>query len=265
MKRFLKVISLMLALLLSLGLLSSCSNAAERAVELAEKVLAGERYAVDLSFSFECDDEELSSVLDLISDMDMRMTKDGDNASVRTEAAFDILGQTLTVEAEYIAIGNELYEITSASVLGTSETTKRRATMSNTERSEFLGDAGATDVSYTDFGSMSFEKTDAGFKISYTEANGVICDDMEDMMEDMLAEFDAEVSVSNVVLSVVIKDGKYSRATISCDYTVTIDRELTEVHMDSLMVYDYEGIDKIVAPADANSYNEVTYEDIMEN
>ena len=83
-------------------------------------------------------------------------------------------------------------------------------------------------------------------------------------MEDMLAEFDAEVSASNTVLSVVIKDGKYSSATLSCDYAVTIDGERMEIQMESRMDYVYDGIKKIVAPADADSYDEVTYEDIME-
>ena len=74
---------------------------------------------------------------------------------------------------------------------------------------------------------------------------------------------DATASIGDLSFMITIADGKYETMALSVAYTITVAGETVTTTMTMNAKYAYDNVKPITAPADAGSYQEMDYDDIV--
>jgi hypothetical protein len=82
-------------------------------------------------------------------------------------------------------------------------------------------------------------------------------------MEYATLSFDAEISLSDIDCYMIVRDGKYDYMAVDCAYSMIIDGESYTVTMSMSAALYYDNIDPITAPANADEYEVVDYDDLV--
>ena len=254
----------LLLMLLALAMLTvsfvSCdilNPTAEDLMEKADSALEGGRYKLSAIMDISCSNEEVDAAFDEIfggEAMDMDIYFDGKNMS--TEMSMTAGG--VTVDIEMTVVDNVLY-------YSFGDYAKVKATVPEEEMDDLFGDMGADTSEYNpdDFAKISLEKKDGKYFITCSSYNEEKLDELLEQYEASIGATGAEdISLENVELVFVISDGKYESFTMNMDYAFTVEGEKIECSMDMGMKVDYSAGKEIVAPADADTYEEVSYGDI---
>ncbi len=251
-----KLLSVMLALMLIVGTLAftSCESV-ESTLEKADKALAEKPYTVTMDMDFECDDATLNAIFDALS-MEIPLTVDGDNVSLDME--MDVMGQS--VGMKMLVVDKVLY---SSVDLGITQT-KMKATLDDTQLKEFMDENATTmPVDYLQFEELKMEKKDDKQVITCSGITTEGLSELNKTMSESLEALGAEAAAGDISFEITLKDGKYDTMTMTCSYSVTIEGKTYTVGMTTNATYAYKDVAKITAPTDADSYQDVSYDQIV--
>ena len=249
-----KVLALVIALTLMCGMLVSCGSP-ESLLEKADAALQKAPYEITMRMDFECDNAEMNQVLSALN-MEIPMIVDGKNISM--DMNMNLSGYTAKAEvtvADMVVYYN--MEVMNQNV-------KMKATMDEEQYQKFMAENNSSmAVNYGDFGVLTVEKKDGKKYISCSEINEEGLKELNDMMKDSLKSLGGEATVSDVSYVVTLKDGKYESVDMTCTYSVTIYGQTVNITFTLGTEFSYDNIEKITAPADADTYQETSFDDLI--
>ena len=264
-----RIFSLLLILAITFTCLISCDPiSSEEMIKAADAALKENAYTVEIDIDYTSDNTDLNNIFKTLEDMKIEMAVNGENSKLDLEMMVDVEGILMAVDMEYVLIGNKLYLKSNMNVAGYSTGSKVKTTLTEENLRDFASDTGIMHgMTSADFDSLEASLTEDGMVI---KCNGIRSDAMSELdsfITDQFDDIDITCEIKNVCLTVEIEDGKYDTTTLSCDFSVVQDGSESLVHMEIAMEYDYEDDDEsivISAPSDPSSYNEVTYEELMQ-
>ena len=255
MKKTLSLL-LVLAMLLSMALLSSCDAAfAAAAIEKADKALEEAPYKATINMNFACDDAALNKVLSAMN-MEVPMVMDGENLSFTMKTP---VSETGTAEILVTLVDKVIYyEATYAG-----QTLKMKTTLNEEQYTEFMGEASTQmPVNATYFEKLSMETVDGKKVVTCSDLKAEGSEELNELIADALEGMEAQATVESIDFSVTIADDKYETMDLSVTYSITVAEKTYSVTLDITMAFAYGDADPVVAPEDTSNYQEVSYEDI---
>ncbi len=256
MKKLLSVV-LALVFVLSAFALTSCElmQSAAKMLESADAALKNAPYTVKVSTDFECDDATINTVFDAMS-LEVPVTVDGENIAL--ELSMEVMGQKLGTKMT--VVDKVLY---SDIDLGITQM-KMKATLDDTQLKEFVAENSAElPVDYLQFEELKLESKDGKQVIT---CSGITTEGMtalNDQVTEALKSMGAEGAVGDISYIVTLADGKYESMALSVSYSLTMEGKTYNLSMTMNAKYEYENVAKVAAPADADSYQSVSYADII--
>lgn len=255
-----KLIVLVMILALTCGLLSSCIGGAEPTAEAlvsnAEEALAEAPYTLTMKMNFACDNEEVNEILSAMN-MEIPVTVDGKNLAMDIEMS--MMGESVSATATVVDMVM-YYDINVAG-----QSIKMKATMNEEQYNEFMAEQGVMNmmVKPEDFGSLTVEKKDGKNHIACGAITAEGLEKINGVVAGSLGEDGATAEFDNIAYEIVLNDGKYESMVLDCDYSVTVGGVTCNIDFSISAEYTYEGVAKVVAPADAASYTEMDFDEIM--
>ncbi len=248
-----KILALVMALILTCVMLVSCDNPISM-LKKADAALDEAPYAVTMKMEFECDNDELNQIFSLMN-MEIPATVDGENLAM--DMSMNMMGYA--VDAKMTVADKVMYY--NMEMMG--ESVKMKATMNDEQYSEFMAENNTQmAVNPKDFGKLTVENRDGKKYIACGEISEEGIKALNDVMADSLEGMDGEATVSNVTYGVTISNGKYESIEMTCVYSVTIYEETYNVTFNLSAEFSYDNVEKITAPADADTYEEVSFDDL---
>ena len=252
MKRFLPIL---LALSLLVCLFASCDTlTAAAAMTKAEKALEDIPYTVTVSMDFACEDETLNAVFDALS-LELPVTVDGENLhlDMSTEVMGFKTGITMTV------VDKVLYANTTVM----NQSVKLKTTLTEENYEEFIKDNNTElPVTTENFETLSMEVKDGKQIVTCSGITTEGLTAMNDHRADTFKALGAEAAAGDLTLVATISDGLYESLTLNATYSVTVEGETHTLSLTMNAEYSYEDVQPITAPADADSYKEVSFDEI---
>ncbi len=254
MKIFRKILSAILVLGTVISVLSSCDGAGSGKQE------DDGRYKINVSIVYATNDAKLNDAISAVGVNGATVMVDGDNMAVNNTVQ---IGGT-SVNESYVLFENMLYRDMTLTVDGNSVSVKEKTDFHEDNRQLLLADIGmGADVSVADF--ENFEITSMGESSCFdcTDINAESAESLEKIFGSGLSGIGATVALSAAEYQEIIQDEKVIESTLSCHFTILlagVSYELT-VHMN--YEYDYAAEVSVSAPVDADSYNTVTYKEII--
>lgn len=253
MKRFL---SILLLLSLLVCAFASCDTlTATAAIAKAEKALEEKPYTVTMSMDFDCEDKNLNTVFDALS-LEFPVTVDGENLhmDMSTEVMGFQTGITMTV------VDKVLYANTTVM----NQSVKLKATLTEENYEEFIKDNNTElPVTTESFETLSMEVKDGKQIVTCSGITTEGLTAMNDLLSDALTAMGAEAAVGDLTMVATISDGLFESMALTATYTVTAGGETHTVSLTMNAKYTYEGIQPVTAPADADSYKDVSFDEIV--
>ena len=253
MKRFL---SILLLLSLLVCVFASCDTmTAAAAIAKAEKALEEKPYTVTMSMDFNCEDKNLNKVFDALS-LEFPVTVDGENLhmDMTTEVMGFTTGVTMTVA------DNVLY--TNTTVMN--QSVKLKATLTEENYEAFIKDNNAElPVTTENFETLSMEVKDGKQIITCSGITTEGLTAMNDLLSDTLTALGAEAAVGDLTMVATISDGLFESMALTATYSVTAGGETHTVSLTMNAKYTYDNVQPITAPADADSYKDVSFDEIV--
>ena len=256
MKKILSIALIAAMIAMSVCVFASCDVAvASSAIAKADKALSEGPYIVTMSMDFNCDSAELNQVFDAMS-MEIPITVDGDNMALKmsTEAMGMSMDIGMTVVDKVLYYDMSLF----------GQSMKMKATMSEENYKEFLEENGTEmPVDSTQFETLTLDVVDGKQVITCTGITTEGLDNLNKVLGDSLTSIGAEAAVGDLSYVLTIADGKYESMVLTVSYSVTVDGETYTVSMTANAKYTYTEVKPITAPADADKYTEVSFDEIL--
>lgn len=253
MKRFLSIL-LMLSLLVCA--FASCDTlTAAAAIAKAEKALVEKPYTVTMSMDFDCEDKNLNTVFDALS-LEFPVTVDGENLhmDMSTEVMGFKAGITMTV------VDKVLYSNTTVM----NQSVKLKATLTEENYEAFIKDNNTElPVTTENFETLSMEVKDGKQIVTCSGITTEGLTAMNDLLSDSLTAMGAEAAVGDLTMVATISDGLFESMALTATYSVTAGGETHTVSLTMNAKYTYENIQPITAPTDADSYKDVSFDEIV--
>lgn len=249
-----KVLALVISLVLMCTMFVSCESA-ESILKKADEALKKSPYKMTMKMNFECDDEEINKIFSAMN-LEIPVSVDGKNLSMDMD--MNVMGQSASTKV-VVADMVMYYDV---SVLG--QNIKMKATMNQEQYQKFMEESNTEMmIDPDDFGKLTVETKDGKKVVVCTEISESALKELNDMMAENLKAFNGEVSVGDVSFGVTLDDGKYESMDMSCVYSVTVNGKTCNVSFKIGAKFSYEEAAKISAPADAEKYQEVKFDEIM--
>ncbi len=257
MKKFLSL-ALALMMILSLATLTACEQEPKEMLEAAAAALEKAPYKMTMKMNFSSDNEEMNEIFEMMN-MEIPVTVDGDNLSMdMTMDMGELLGGSMT--AHVVLFDKVMYYDMAFGALSM----KMKTTLNDEQLAEFAAENGVEmPVDYEQFANFTAEKKDGKTVISCT---GITEEGKKLLNEEIagaLASMDGSAEMGDLTYTITLADGKYESMDLSCTYTVTVAGESVSVTMVMGSTFAYDDVAAIAAPADADSYEEVDYSDLL--
>lgn len=250
-----KLLALVLALILVCGMLTACGDNAKSMLKKADAALQKAPYTMTVKMDFESDDAELDKIFSAVN-MEIPVTVDGKNLAM--DMNMGVSGNT--VKAKITLVDMVMYFDMEA--MG--QRVKMKAAMDEDEYEEFMEESNTEMmVDPDDFGKLTVETKNGKKYIACGEISEEGLDELNEMMEDSLKATGGKATVSDVKYGVTLNDGKYESMELTCVYSVTVNGKTNNVTFKANMEYDYDDAAKVTVPADADTYKEADFDDIM--
>lgn len=250
MNIFKKNLSLLIVLALTLGALASCVKPAEK---------QSDTYEAEVRIVFATDDEKMKPAIDALSTSGVIRAK-GDELFVNTTAFYS----DVSVQSSYVLIGGILYHATSITSGAYTVGEAEKATFGDADRSKVVGAAGAgAAIGIGDFKTIDMNGSDGNYIYNCSDVNDDARDSLCAILSSSFVGMNAAVSLDSVSYCLVVEDGRDASSTLSCGLTVTLDGVNYKITMRTYLDYDYDKDVVISVPTDADSYKEVSCDDII--
>ncbi len=250
-----KIVSVMLALMLVACMLAfTACESVESSLEKADKALKEAPYTVKMSMDFECDDQTLNTVFDALS-MEIPVTVDGDNMAM--ELSMDVMGQKIGTKMS--VVDKVLYSSVDMGITSV----KMKATLNDEQLKEFVSENSAEmPVDYLQFEELKMEKKDGKDVITCSGITTEGLTALNNQLAETMEAMGAEAAAGDLSYVITLADGKYESMALTCSYSITMSGKTYTVSMTMNAKYEYENVAKVTAPADADTYTEVSYDQI---
>ena len=265
-----KLLALILAVVLSLGALTSCdaiySFTADKLIAQADKKLTEGPYKIDLEMAFSSKNSEVNEAFSMFNDADLEAWYDGANVAMFMDIDTEIMGEDVGISMEYRIVDKMAYAVASVEVQGLSQTVKQKAELSDDELEEFKDqNSGSGGVHYEDFEKSALEMADGKFIITCTEITEDGAEKLKELIEYQLGEAakDVDLEVSDVEVVCTLKGLQYESVKISCKFIITIAGVSTTVSYVAENNYEYGDDYKVEEPKNSQGYLEVDYDDLL--
>lgn len=251
-----RILSILLLLSLLVCAFASCDTlTAAAAIAKAEKALEEKPYTVTMSMDFDCEDKNLNTVFDALS-LEFPVTVDGENLymDMSTEVMGFQTGITMTV------VDKVLYANTTVM----NQSVKLKATLTEENYEEFIKNNNAElPVTTENFETLTMEVKDGKQIVTCSGITTEGLTAMNDLLFDALTAMGAEATAGDLTMVATISDGLFESMALTATYTVTAGGETHTVSLTMNAKYTYEGIQPITVPADADSYKDVSFDEIV--
>lgn len=251
-----RILSILLLLSLLVCAFASCDTlTAAAAIAKAEKALEEKPYTVTMSMDFDCEDKNLNTVFDALS-LEFPVTVDGENLymDMSTEVMGFQTGITMTV------VDKVLYANTTVM----NQSVKLKATLTEENYEEFIKNNNAElPVTTENFETLTMEVKDGKQIVTCSGITTEGLTAMNDLLSDALTAMGAEAAAGDLTMVATISDGLFESMALTATYTVTAGGETHTVSLTMNAKYTYEGIQPITVPADADSYKDVSFDEIV--
>lgn len=249
-----KLLALVMVLALMCGMLVSCENA-ETLIKKADAALQEAPYTMTLKMNFECDNDDINEVLSMMN-VEIPVTVDGKNIAMNM--SMDVMGQD--VKADIQVVDAVMYY--NMNVMG--QKIKMKCTMNDEQYKEFMANSNAEmPVDPEDFAELTVEKKDGK---KYIACGGITEEglkELNDVLKNALESMGGKAEVKDVTYGITLADDKYDAMDLACTYAVTLDGETYNVSMTVGADFAYGDAAEVTAPADAYSYQEVNFSELM--
>lgn len=258
MKKLISTLLLVALVAMSVLTFASCGAVtATAAIAKADKALAENPYTVTMSMDFNCDDATLNQVFDALS-MEFPVTFDGKNMAVNM--SMDIM-EGMSASVKMSVVDSVLYY--DMTLFG--EAIKMKATLNEEQYNEFMEDSNSEmPIDAASFETLTMETVDGKQVITCTGISTEGLTAMNDLLSESLVAVGADASVGDLSFVITVNDGKYESMALTAVYSVTIEGQTYTVSMTMNATYTYEEVQPITAPADADSYEEVNFDELMD-
>ena len=244
--------------LASCGLIGSDLDAAT-VVAAAEGKLGSEIYTADVTVTMSAKDPALQERIDSLGETSISVSSDGEGFKMRTEVALD----DVSVLTGYVAAGGILYRETVATVGDKSATEKVRAELDGVEIAEVISKLGAgAEIGYEDFDEVKIKGSAQKCTITCEGLKEDATSGAEMTLASSLGD-GMDLTLTEAAYTAKIEDGLFKSVTVV--YTFSVSLEGVAYSMTSEIVTDYSYGNTVIisAPADADEYELVTYEQIV--
>ena len=249
-----RILSVVLLLALCVSMITSCDSVTS-ALSKADKALQEAPYTVTMSMDFDCENATLDAVFDAMT-VEFPVTVDGENLymDMSTEVMGFKTGISVTV------VDSVVYSKTE--ILG--QSVRCKATLDAEQMEEYLRENNTElPVTSENFETLTVEKADGKQVITCTGITTEGLTAMNELLSDSLTALGAESAVGDLSLVITLADGKYESMALTASYSVTVAGETHTVSLTMNAKYSYEGVQPITAPTDADSYEDVSFDEIM--
>ena len=249
-----KILILVIVLILTCSMLVSCDNA-KSLLKKADAALEKKPYAVTMKMKFECDDAEINRLFSHMN-IEIPMTVDGKNVAMNMK--MDIANYT--TKAKIIIADMVMYG--DIEMLG--QTAKVKTPLNEDQYKDFM-EENNTEMAVTpeDFAKLTVESKDGRKYITCEEISKEGLKELNAFMAKSISGIKADVAINNVTNGITLSNGKYESMDLTLVYAVTVADETHNVTVKMNANFSYNHITKITAPADANKYEDVSYNDLM--
>lgn len=263
--RLRKIVAILLLVSLALTALTSCSSA-EKLEAKAEKKLAKKPHVVYVDQEFTTADKSVAEVFRQLGEQEIKILVDGHNFAVEDRLSIDYGEGSTEFVNIYVVIGDMIYSDMSYISPSGKNSTKGRSSLTEEdaltikEKASIIGG-----VDTDDFADVTVEKQDGGRLIrcaSVTETSDVNVM-LEKIMYSNLEGAAKSVGVSDVKLSLFIKNGRYETVALECDYHVSFGELEFDIHADFTLSYDYDAHVDIAIPENAGEYSDLELDKIL--
>lgn len=262
-----RLFSILIIVSLIIGCLTSCSifekfkkPTVDELIAQADDAIENSSYriSVDMTFTSDKTDEITKQFIKSMNAIELTVSINGEKAEVLYGMELEYDGVEIAVDMKMTVVDDMLYIVTDQTVDGEKETTKIKAAVTEEQSEEMLEQtgSGATEITSSDFENVEMEKVDGVYVITCDGLKEESKEKLNGVIDSSVGE-DSTVTVSNAKVEFEIKDGKYQKATVTCDYVVDIgDGETMELGATFVMNYTYEEFE-ISAPLDYRDYREI--------
>lgn len=267
MKLLKKLMACITALAVMVPILVSCDlsgtngtqDSSKNIENAADVILDTTPYVATTVTIFTSDDPDMEDAIAGLRASEIVLSYDGTNTSVSLREAIG----TATVDKLYTLVGDTLYASTTLVVGDNSATAKKQATVDSAARDMILTVTGsAMNLDCDDF---TDRKTVSGDFTTVTCSNitPAALLSLEYIYSKDIEAAGAALEASNVIYSFTVNDGKYTEASITASFKVTMNGVEYTFDMTTCTSYAYPEEVVINAPVNANEYVVVTYDEIM--
>ena len=252
MKKIISIALMIAMLAMSVCAFASCEAVtAASAIKKADEALLKAPYTVTMSMNFESDNAEMNEIFDAMS-MEIPVTVDGENFAINMSISGIAMNMTVVDKVLY-------YDL---SMFG--ETAKMKTTLTDEQYKEITEEDGVQmPVDSANFETLTLETVDGKQVITCTGITTEGTEALNKMMNESVGEMGAEAAISDLSFKITIADGKYESMALSVTYTVTVEGTSVSTTMTMNAKYAYDDVKPITAPADADSYEEMDYDEII--
>ena len=259
-----KLIALTLAIVMSMCALASCGGSSELSgddiIGAAKSYLGNNAYSATATLTLDTKNAELSEKLQSAYPTVISYSVNGDDFTANMQVTVD----SYSVSKEYIAKGGVLYNESTVKI-GAQETVIRKKTELNSkDMSAILTDLGTgAEIDFSDFENFDIEGDEDNCTITCTNLNVYSNIGASKVIGAFLNEADTQLTVAKAQLVIYIKDGRYSKTVLTFDYYVGTGSDAFKMSSTITTVYDYTGAPTISAPANADLYTTVDYDNAL--
>lgn len=258
MKKILSTLLAVVMMITGVCMFASCDAvSAVTAIAQADQALENNPYCVTITMDLRCDNAQINEVL---KTMNMKIPVTVNGKDLAMSVTTEVYGISAT--ANMTIVDKVLYYDMAVPLLG--QNMKMRTALTEMQYEDFFKDSGSKmPVDSTQFQSLSLQSSGGKHVISCSGITSDGLSSMNELLSDALSIIGASVSVGDLAFAMTISGGKYESMDLSAVYTVTVGGQTHVVNMKMTSNYAYDNIQPVTKPADASSYKDVSYGDIM--
>ena len=258
MKNITRLSALLLALVLTISCLSACDGFGNQGNSQADENLQTDVYTVTTEIKFATDDNKMK---DAVNGMNSTLVTnvDHDNFKIAVDAATG----NASVNNEYILVDGVLYHAISLTLGEFTSNSYKKATFDVAEKEDILYNYGAASLDIDYFLTQDLYEGANSKTYTCTDINDEALKGLDAMYSARLSSLGGSVEIANVEYIVEYASGRVTSSTLSISFVISIDGTSYTVIMRQYSGYDYTNQQSVTAPENADSYTEVSYEDII--
>ncbi len=244
-----KLLALLLILMLCVSVMTACGEVDPvQAIADADKALESTPYKMVVSMQYSSDNEEIAEEFGEMN-MSIPAVINGNDLSMEMSMDETVMSIQLVDGTYYMSMS------------AGEQSQKLKAVLTDEQMKEVFEER--TDVlPFDQFTTKTAEKVDGKVVISFTDLSKTGYDELTD-----LTYMPEDAEIKNIVLKVTLDDDKYEEQVLSFDFSVTeeIDgkSETIVVTVSIKITFSYENITPPAAPADADTYTELSYDELF--